>query len=259
MAVNCRHIHNFGNISVVLGLLHNTYLAETFHLPIKSPYSFLRLDGFEKDRAEPASLIRRRQNEMLAEEFAVRGVEQMRSGNRESAIVIFNQALEINPECVEALVARGAAYSTNGHYTLAEADFDKALLLVPTHTNARNYMVETLVKHASLLEVQGDLENARSKFEKVLQIKDDRRARTALAKFNRKKKSPSVEIVEVDRGRSKARMNSHHGDRTRDDVEEEKRKRRRTQEAERERKRERHDNREKLRQMEEFIRMLKEK
>uniref|UniRef100_A0A0K0D0A3 TPR_REGION domain-containing protein n=1 Tax=Angiostrongylus cantonensis TaxID=6313 RepID=A0A0K0D0A3_ANGCA len=91
------------------GLLHNTYLAETFHLPTKSPYSFLKLDGLEKDRAEPASLIRRRQNEMLAEEIVVRGVEQMRSGNRESAIVVLNQALEINPECVEALVARGAA------------------------------------------------------------------------------------------------------------------------------------------------------
>ncbi|KHJ74719.1 tetratricopeptide repeat protein [Oesophagostomum dentatum] len=87
---------------------------------------------------------------MLADEYVVRGVEQMRSGNRESAIVTLNQALEIYPHCVEALVARGAAYSTNAQYTLAEADFDQALALAPTHSNARNYMVETLVKHASL-------------------------------------------------------------------------------------------------------------
>ncbi|EYC30307.1 hypothetical protein Y032_0005g2572 [Ancylostoma ceylanicum] len=132
------------------GMLRNTYLAEALRLPTTSPYSFLNIEGLEKDRAEPASALRKRQNEMLAEEYVVRGVEQMRSGNRESAIVTLNQALEINPHCVEALVARGAAYSTNGHYALAEADFDQALALVPTHSNARNYMVETLVKHASL-------------------------------------------------------------------------------------------------------------
>ncbi|KAL6732341.1 hypothetical protein Aduo_003110 [Ancylostoma duodenale] len=255
------------------GMLRNTYLAEALRLPTVSPFSFLNIEGIERDRAEPASALRKRQNEMLAEEYVVRGVEQMRSGNRESAIVTLNQALEINPHCVEALVARGAAYSTNGHYALAEADFDQALALAPTHSNARNYMVETLVKHASLLEVQGEVETARAKFEKVLRIKEDRRARTALAKLDRKKRSPSVEIltdeeslesialsrksldfsVEKGRNKSKSRRNS------REDIEEEKRKRRRTQEAERERKRERHDNREKLREMEEFIKALREK
>ncbi|CAJ0595830.1 unnamed protein product [Cylicocyclus nassatus] len=248
------------------GLLRNTYLAETLRFPIVSPYSFLVIEGLEKDRAEPASLLRKRQNEMLAEEYVVRGVEQMRSGNRESAIVVLNQALEINPHCVEALVARGAAYSTNGHYPLAEADFDKALELAPTHANARNYMVETLVKHASLLEVQGEVDNAKLKYEKVLRLKEDRRARTALAKLNKRKRSPSVEIVtleetletieqsrksidilvENDRDKSRSRRS------TREDPEAEKRKRRRTQEAERERKRER----EKLREMEEFIKAL---
>ncbi|KJH46041.1 tetratricopeptide repeat protein [Dictyocaulus viviparus] len=252
------HSH-YGEYVDSSGMLRNTYLTETLHLPTKSSYSFLKLDGLEKDRAEPASLLRKRQNEMLADEFVVRGVEQMKSGNRESAIVVLNQALEINPECVEALVARGAAYSTNGQYVLAEADFDQALSLVPTHTNARNYLVETLVKHASLLEVQGDLENAKCKFEKVLQIKDDRRAKTALAKFNRRKKSPSVEIVEIENNRSTSKRNSCTHERNRDDIEEEKRKRRRTQEVERERKRERYDNREKLRQMEEFIKKLREK
>ncbi|PIO63969.1 tetratricopeptide repeat protein [Teladorsagia circumcincta] len=165
-----------------------------------------------QDRAEPAAAIRKRQNEMLADEYVVRGVEHMRSGNREAAIVVLNQALEINPHCVEALVARGAA-----------------------------------------LEVQGDLENARSKFEKVLRLKEDRRARTALAKLDRKKRSPSVEILDNDNDKPKSK------NARRSDVEEEKRKRRSTQEAERERKRERHDNRKKLREMEEFIKALREK
>uniref|UniRef100_A0A7I4XSU5 TPR_REGION domain-containing protein n=1 Tax=Haemonchus contortus TaxID=6289 RepID=A0A7I4XSU5_HAECO len=233
-------------------MMRNTYLAETLRLPTTSSYTFLKLEGVEMDRAEPASAIRKRQNEMLADEYVVRGVEHMRSGNREAAIVVLNQALEINPHCVEALVARGAAYSTNGHYVLAEADFDQALSLMPTHSNARNYMVETLVKYASLLEVQGDLENAKSKFEKVLRIKEDRRARTALAKLDRKRRSPSVEILEneQDKGKSKSAKR---------DVEEERKKRRRTLEAERERKRESHDNRKKLREMEEFIKALREK
>ncbi|KAK6056831.1 tetratricopeptide repeat protein, partial [Cooperia oncophora] len=234
-------------------LMRNTYLAEALHLSTTPPYSFLKLEGIEMDRAEPASAIRKRQNEMLADEYVVRGVEHMRSGNREAAIVVLNQALDINPHCVEALVARGAAYSTNGHYVLAESDFDLALSLMPTHSNARNYMVETLVKYASLLEVQGDLENAKSKFEKVLRIKEDRRARAALAKMDRKKRSPSVEILEDDSDKPKSKNPK------RSDIEEEKRKRRRTQEAERERKRERHDNREKLREMEEFIKALREK
>ncbi|KAK6009805.1 hypothetical protein OSTOST_25236 [Ostertagia ostertagi] len=129
-------------------------------------------------------------------------------------------------------------YSTNGHYVLAEADFDLALSLMPTHSNARNYMVETLVKYASLLEVQGDLENAKSKFEKVLRLKEDRRARTALAKLDRKKRSPSVEILENDNDKPESKNAK------RSDVEEEKRKRRSTQEAERERKRERNDHQE---------------
>lgn len=42
--------------------------------------------------------------------------------------------------------------------------------------------------------MQGDVENARIKFEKVLQLKEDRRARAALAKLDKKKRSPSVEI-----------------------------------------------------------------
>ncbi|EYC30305.1 hypothetical protein Y032_0005g2571 [Ancylostoma ceylanicum] len=128
-------------------------------------------------------------------------------------------------------------------------------------------------RSVSTLEVQGDVETARAKFEKVLRIKEDRRARTALAKLDKKKRSPSVEIltdeeslesiaqsrksldfsVEKSRSKSKSRRNS------REDIEEEKRKRRRTQEMERERKRERHDNREKLREMEEFIKALREK
>ncbi|VDO92007.1 unnamed protein product [Heligmosomoides polygyrus] len=244
----------FRNYVEESGMLRNPYLAETLHLPTISEYSFLDLDGIEKDRSEPAWVLRKKQNEMLADEYVVRGVEHMRSGNREAAIVVLNQALDINSKCVEALVARGAAYSTNGHYVLAEADFDRALLLEPTHTNARNYMVETLVKYASLLEVQGDVENARIKFEKVLQLKEDRRARAALAKLDKKKRSPSVEILEDQRDKSRTRKNTH-----RDEIEEEKKKRRRMQEEERERKRELHDNRAKLREMEEFIKALRDK
>ncbi|KAK6056604.1 hypothetical protein COOONC_05893 [Cooperia oncophora] len=75
------------------------------------------------------------------------------------------------------------------------------------------------------LEVQGDLENAKSKFEKVLRIKEDRRARAALAKMDRKKRSPSVEILEDDSDKPKSKNPK------RSDIEEEKRKRRQVREV----------------------------
>ncbi|KHJ75491.1 hypothetical protein OESDEN_24893, partial [Oesophagostomum dentatum] len=99
------------------------------------------------------------------------------------------------------------------------------------------------------LDVQGEKDTAIAKYEKVLRIKEDRRARTALAKLNKRKRSPSVEILE-----EKERSKSRHS--TREDNEEEKRKRRSSQELERERKRERRAAREKLREMEEFIKAL---
>uniref|UniRef100_A0A1I7WIT5 TPR_REGION domain-containing protein n=1 Tax=Heterorhabditis bacteriophora TaxID=37862 RepID=A0A1I7WIT5_HETBA len=178
------------------------------------------MDGLEQDRQEPASHLRRRQDAELAMEHVVKGVTEMKSGNRVTAIQQFNQALTIDPLCVDALVARGAALyqacmcrysnrklvdsitlcvpprlSNEGHFTEAEADFDQALTIQRDHQNARNYMVETLISYAGLLEVQGEVEQARAKYEKVLMIKEERRAKAGLEKLNKKKEVLQLKLV----------------------------------------------------------------
>ena len=52
----------------------------------------------------------------------------------------------IDPEHVEALVARGALYANKGNLERAIEDFEKALEYDKHHKNGRKYMCETLLE-----------------------------------------------------------------------------------------------------------------
>lgn len=53
----------------------------------------------------------------------------MKEGKLIEASQLFNKSLQIYPEYVEALVARGCLFSNNGKMTKALEDFDRALEL----------------------------------------------------------------------------------------------------------------------------------
>ena len=53
--------------------------------------------------------------------------------------------MHIDPENVEAFVARGALYANKGNLKTAIKDFEEALKINKVHLNARKYMCETLL------------------------------------------------------------------------------------------------------------------
>lgn len=183
------------------GASFDDYLSE--YLPLENPSldaqydietnyatSFLNeLQGeaFSYDTRAPN--LRRVQNEELSMQSALKGVQRVRSGEYTVAIQHFNKALEIFHHNVEALVGRAATYANMGQFGLAEEDLDNALQINPEHRNAQAYMVEILLQVAKSLTEKKLVDDAKVKYEKILRIKDDTRARDGLRHLE---KSPSV-------------------------------------------------------------------
>lgn len=65
---------------------------------------------------------------------------------------IYNHAIEIDPQCVDAYVAKGAAYANQEHYELAIRNFEKALDINPDCANAKLYLEATEQKKATVEE-----------------------------------------------------------------------------------------------------------
>ncbi|KAJ3181728.1 hypothetical protein HDU87_000746 [Geranomyces variabilis] len=108
---------------------------------------------------ESFTTLRKRQEA----EFAIREVKQgivaFQEGNNTRALAKYKAALNHDPECTEAFVARGALYAKAEKYESAIADFDRALELDPTHNNAASYRRMTCKK---LAEVEREKESARN-------------------------------------------------------------------------------------------------
>lgn len=103
------------------------------------------------------------------------GIALAKERKLEEALKTYTQALEIFPACVEALVARGAAYGSHfllfyysfltgfflfgarldsfankGQLTRAVSDFEAALKISPEDANANKYLALTKEKEAKL-------------------------------------------------------------------------------------------------------------
>jgi len=61
----------------------------------------------------------------------------------ENSIKCYTQALEVDSNHKDALVARGAAYANQEKYELAIKDFDDALKIDPNDKNAKSYLSAT--------------------------------------------------------------------------------------------------------------------
>ena len=72
------------------------------------------------------------------------GIKFFKAGNNVEAFQCLNQALNIDADNVEGLVARGALYANNGGLDKAVEDFEKALNINRNHKNARKYLITYL-------------------------------------------------------------------------------------------------------------------
>ncbi|KAI6063096.1 Tetratricopeptide repeat protein 14 [Aix galericulata] len=124
------------------------------------------------------------------------GVDYFKVGRHVEAMNEYNKALEIDPQNVEALVARGALYATKGSLNKAISDFEIALENCPTHRNARKYLCQTLVERGGQLEEEDKLLNAESYYKKALSVDETfQEAEEALTKL-RKHMQKSLEMRE---------------------------------------------------------------
>ncbi|PAA58998.1 hypothetical protein BOX15_Mlig005302g1, partial [Macrostomum lignano] len=117
------------------------------------------VNNMKVDPAHTAKELRDAQNRRLALRAVAKGVEHFRAGNQTLASQCYESALAIDPSNVEALVARGALFATNGSSEKAVADFEAALATKPSHKNARIYLAKTLF---SLAEVHAQKGNTKS-------------------------------------------------------------------------------------------------
>lgn len=90
--------------------------------------------------------LRKFQNKGWALDIVASGVQLAKKGKLDEAISAYSKALEVDLECVEGLVARGAAYANQGHYAKAVRDFQAALSVDPSHKNAIKYLEITREK-----------------------------------------------------------------------------------------------------------------
>ena len=104
---------------------------------------------------------------------SVLGIKYFKAGNNVEAFQCLNQALNIDNDNVEGLVARGALYANNGGLDKAVEDFDKALTINRNHKNARKYLCETLIAVARNHEDENKVDCAIATYQRILTIVPD--------------------------------------------------------------------------------------
>ncbi|NWS65605.1 TTC14 protein, partial [Crotophaga sulcirostris] len=173
------------------------YLAEKLGISESNPPSLMRslqMKNFNEEDFAPA--LRKKQSESWALTCVKAGVDYFKVGRHVEAMNEYNKALEIDPQNVEALVARGALYATKGSLNKAIGDFEIALENCPTHRNARKYLCQTLVERGGQLEEEDKLVNAESYYKKALHLDETfQEAEEALTKL-RKHMQKSLEMRE---------------------------------------------------------------
>ncbi|KAM6198816.1 tetratricopeptide repeat protein 14 isoform 1-T1 [Sarcoramphus papa] len=173
------------------------YLAEKLGLSESNPPSLMRslqIKNFNEEDFAPA--LRRKQSASWALKCVKAGVDYFKVGRHVEAMNEYNKALEIDPQNVEALVARGALYATKGSLNKAIGDFEIALENCPTHRNARKYLCQTLVERGGQLEEEDKLLNAENYYKKALSLDETfQEAEEALTKL-RKRMQKSLEMRE---------------------------------------------------------------
>ncbi|XP_064455554.1 tetratricopeptide repeat protein 14-like isoform X2 [Ornithodoros turicata] len=177
-----------------------THLCSVLGIPSWKQASLMKgMQMKEYPREEYAVALRKAQSSKWAYKSLKDGVMHFKAGNHTEAFVCLNKALQIDPENVEALVARGALFANNSNLRRALEDFEAALALNPNHPNARKYMSETLVALGRYYEEKGDLEGAVKTYKKAVKVNlsnaDARDALMAVEVRDRKKDSDTHSLA----------------------------------------------------------------
>merc|ERR1711915_393866 len=114
--------------------------------------------------------LRKEQASKWAYKHAAQGIKYFKAGNNVEAFQCLNQALNIDGDNVEGLVARGALYANNGGLDKAVEDFEKALTINRNHKNARKYLCETLIAVARNHEDENKVDSAIETYQRILTI-----------------------------------------------------------------------------------------
>lgn len=146
-----------------------SHLSNMMGLNLTRPESLMRgLHGKDYPKEEYAKHIYKVQCGKWAYKSVKQGVHHFKSGNTVEAFQCLNKALQIDPQNVEALVARGALYANNNSFSRAMDDFNSALELNSSHVNACKFAVETLVAFGKQYEDQGCTGEAIKCYQKAL-------------------------------------------------------------------------------------------
>jgi len=149
-----------------------THLASELGLDAKGDSLMGDLTGRYPPETYVTSL-RKEQANKWAFKHVAQGIKYFKSGNNVEAFQCLNQALNIDSENVEGLVARGALYANNGGLDKAIEDFESALRINRHHKNAKKYMCETLIAVARNQEDENKVDEAIGTYQRILEIAPD--------------------------------------------------------------------------------------
>eukprot|EP00039_Didymoeca_costata_P026951 m.17057 g.17057 ORF g.17057 m.17057 type:complete len:448 (-) comp5889_c0_seq1:74-1417(-) len=137
---------------------------------------------YEKDERYKA--LRSKQDYALAMESVKSGVVHQKAGRPEDAFRCYDRALRVDPKNADALVCRGALFTTKGVYDTAISDLTKALSYAPEHKNARMYLETTYIRRAEKKELRNKLE-ARKDYNEALRLNGDSQAKDRILRIDR--------------------------------------------------------------------------
>lgn len=146
------------------------------------------------------------------------GRYHLANGDRTKALDAFNDALRLNPQFVQAYVARGKLYAELGQYESALVDLNFALRLQPTHAEAFAYRGFSNLSLGKFQEAMPDLEMAlridptyarvhflRGQAQKMLGEEQASLASIAMAK----RLDPTLELSQVVTASANGSINDH--------------------------------------------------
>jgi tetratricopeptide (TPR) repeat protein len=105
-------------------------------------------------------------NPNCAEAYCGRGVVFADIGEYDRAIADYNQAIQLKPNYAEAYNDRGIAYAQKGNYDRAIADFDQAIKLQPNYAGAYN-------NRGIAYGTKGDYDHAIINYDQSIQLESD--------------------------------------------------------------------------------------
>eukprot|EP00118_Oscarella_pearsei_P000019 m.3992 g.3992 ORF g.3992 m.3992 type:complete len:486 (+) comp10055_c0_seq1:1517-2974(+) len=114
--------------------------------------------------------LRSQQTHRQAMDLVASGVSHLKSGKAEKAVKYFDQSLLIEPQNVEAYVARGALHANDDNYYDAIKDFKSALKFHANHRNAKKYLAETQLALGNSLAKKGKYKEAVGYFRDALAL-----------------------------------------------------------------------------------------